>query len=72
MGVSDRPTRVVIAALDPRHHGGIIGVLATWRATGFGERVELIELPTSGWDDPCPRQALTARIEQLYREVAAG
>ena len=56
----ERSPRVVIAAQDPRHHGGIIGVLDSWRASGLGERVELIELPTSAWDDPRPAQAWQA------------
>ena len=38
----------------------MIGVLASWRASGLGERVELIDLPTSAWDDPLPVQVLQA------------
>jgi glycosyltransferase involved in cell wall biosynthesis len=35
-------------------------VLESWRKAGLGERVELVELPTSAWDDPPPRQLFQA------------
>lgn len=45
-----------MVAPDPRDPGGITGVISAWKAAGLGERVELVELPTSAWDSPPWRQ----------------
>lgn len=55
--------RLVMLAPSAEHPGGITRVVASWRAAGLGERVDLLEIATVRWDDPVPRklaQGLTA------------
>jgi glycosyltransferase involved in cell wall biosynthesis len=66
MHSTQKPLRVALAAPHPRHPGGIVSVISAWRDAGLGERVELVELPTSAWDDPLPRQ-LAQALRALVR-----
>ena len=54
------PLRVVMAAPDPRHPGGITSVIASWRRAGLGRAVELVELPTSAMDSSLPAKLWSA------------
>ena len=57
-----REMRVTMVSLDPRHPGGIVGVVDSWREAGLGELVELTEIHTSAMNDPLP-----AKIGQAAR-----
>jgi len=67
-----RPLRVVMASVDPRHPGGIVAVVDSWRAAGLAERVALTEVYTSAVRDPLPRKlAQAARaVPELLRLLA--
>ena len=57
-----REMRVTMVSLDPRHPGGIVGVVDSWREAGLGELVELEEVHTAAMNDPLP-----AKVGQALR-----
>ena len=74
MAEAARGLRVTMVSLDPRHPGGIVGVVDSWRKAGLGELVELEEVHTSAMNDPLPLklgQALRAFL-RLGRSLFGG
>lgn len=57
--------RVVMAQPDPRHPGGITGVVRSWHEAGLAEQVDVVDLPTSAMGSPLP-----VKLAQATRALA--